>query len=78
MTQQIQNQKPIDLLKQAIEKSSDEGAIVFDGFMGSGSTGVACVNLKRNFIGMELEEKYFKIAEERINNARFNKQTGGD
>ena len=78
MTQQIQNQKPIDLLKQAIEKSSDEGAIVFDGFMGSGSTGVACVNLKRNFIGMELEEKYFKIAEERINNARFNQQAGGD
>ena len=78
MTQQIQNQKPIDLLKQAIEKSSDEGEVVFDGFMGSGSTGVACVNLKRNFIGMELEEKYFKIAEERISNARFNQQTGGD
>ena len=78
MTQQIQNQKPIDLLKQAIEKSSDEGAIVFDGFMGSGSTGVACVNLKRNFIGIELEEEYFKIAEERINNARLNQPTGGD
>ena len=64
-----QNQKPIDLLKQAIEKSSDEGEVVFDGFMGSGSTGVACVNLKRNFIGIELKEEYFKIAEERIEEA---------
>ena len=51
---------------QAIEKSSDEGAVVFDGFMGSGSTGVACVNTNRNFIGIELDENYFKIAKERI------------
>ena len=54
---------------QAINKSSDENDIVFDGFMGSGSTGVACVNTNRNFIGIELDDKYFSIAENRINNA---------
>lgn len=64
-----QNQKPIDLLKQAIEKSSDEGAVVFDGFMGSGSTGVACVNTNRRFIGIELDDKYFDIAKQRIDAA---------
>ena len=61
-----QNQKPIDLLKQAIEKSSDENAVVFDGFMGSGSTGVACVNTNRRFIGIELDDGYFEIAKTRI------------
>ena len=61
-----QNQKPVDLLIQAIEKSSDEGAIVFDGFMGSGSTGVACVNTGRRFIGIELDPGCFEIAEKRI------------
>ena len=65
-----QNQKPIDLLKQAIEKSSDEGSVVFDGFMGSGSTGVACVNTNRNFIGIELDEGYFNIAKKRIEEAQ--------
>ena len=64
-----QNQKPIDLLKQAIEKSSDEGAVVFDGFMGSGSTGVACVNTNRRFIGIELDKGYFNIAKKRIEEA---------
>lgn len=61
-----QNQKPIDLLKQCILKHSKENDIIFDGFMGSGSTGVACVNTNRNFIGIELDEKYFDIAKERI------------
>ena len=42
---------------------------VLDPFMGSGTTGVACINTNRNFIGMELDEKYYKIAEERINSA---------
>ena len=64
-----QNQKPIDLLKQAIEKSSDEGEVVFDGFMGSGSTGVACVNTNRHFIGIELDDGYFNIAKKRIEEA---------
>ena len=71
-------QKPVQLLEYLIRTYTNDGETVLDNCMGSGSTGVACVNLKRNFIGMELEEKYFKIAEERINNARFNQQTGGD
>ena len=71
-------QKPVALLEDLIQTYSNEGDIVLDFTMGSGSTGVACVNLKRNFIGIELEEEYFKIAEERINNARLNKQAGGD
>ena len=61
-----QNQKPLDLLKQCIEKHSEVNDIVFDGFMGSGSTGVACLNLNRKFIGIELDEDYFNIAKERI------------
>ena len=71
-------QKPVALLEYLIKTYTNEGETVLDFTMGSGSTGVACVNLKRNFIGIELEEEYFKIAEERINNARFNQQTGGD
>lgn len=64
-----QNQKPIDLLKQAIEKSSDEGAVVFDGFMGSGSTCVACVNTNRHYIGFELDPQYYDIACKRLEEA---------
>ena len=64
--QMHQNQKPIDLLKQAIEKSSDEGAVVFDGFMGSGSTCLACKELNRRFIGCELDDKYFEVAKSRL------------
>ena len=63
-----QNQKPTDLLKQAIEKSSDPGSVVFDGFMGSGSTGVACMITDRKFIGIELESDYFDISRQRIQN----------
>lgn len=61
-----QNQKPLDLLEQCILKHSKENDVVFDGFMGSGSTGVACVNTNRNFIGIEIDEKYFEIAKKRI------------
>lgn len=61
-----QNQKPVDLLKQCILKHSDENDIIFDGFMGSGSTGVACIETDRKFIGVELDKKYFEIAKERI------------
>ena len=48
-----------------------ETKTVLDNYMGSGSTGVACVNTNRNFIGIELDEKYFKIAEERIKDAEI-------
>ena len=59
-------QKPIDMLEIFIKNNSDEGNIILDPFMGSGTTGVACKNLNRNFIGMELDEDYFNIAKERI------------
>lgn len=62
-----QNQKPVDLLEYLISKSSNTDDVVFDPFMGSGSTGVACLNLNRDFIGVELNKDYFKIAEDRIN-----------
>ena len=62
-------EKPVDLLELFIKNSSDENAVVLDGFMGSGSTGVACVNTNRRFIGIELDEGYFNIAKERIGKA---------
>lgn len=62
-------QKPVDLLQYLIKTYTDEGMTVLDNTMGSGSTGVAAKKLNRNFIGMELDEKYFKIAEQRIRNA---------
>ena len=71
-------QKPIPLLEYLIKTYTNEGNTVLDNCMGSGSTGVACVNLDRNFIGMELKQEYYDIAEERINDARLNKQTGGN
>lgn len=61
-----QNQKPLDLIKLCIEKHSSENDIIFDGFMGSGTTGVACKQLNRKFIGIELDKKYFEIAKKRI------------
>lgn len=59
-------EKPVGLMKVLIDNSSQPHDLVLDPFMGIGSTGVACVNTNRNFIGMELNEDYFKIAEERI------------
>lgn len=58
--------KPVEMLEHIIKTSSNEGDIVLDCFMGSGSTGVACLNTNRKFIGIEREEKYFNIAKERI------------
>ena len=62
-------QKPVDLLEYLIKTYTNEGMTVLDNTMGSGSTGVACVNTNRNFIGMELDADYFKIAKERIQKA---------
>ena len=59
-------QKPIDLMKYLIEVSSNENDTVLDPFMGSGSTGVACANTNRNFIGIELDKNYFETAKCRI------------
>ena len=62
-------EKPVELMKILIENSSDENDIILDPFMGIGSTGIASKELKRNFIGIELDEKYFNIAKERIEKA---------
>lgn len=61
-------QKPIKLLKYLIKTYSNEGDTILDNCMGSGSTGVACKILERNFIGIELDPVYFKVAQERIAN----------
>jgi len=62
-------QKPINLMKWCIEQAGTPD-LVLDPFMGSGTTGVACMNLGRKFIGIEIEPKYFDIACERIENAQ--------
>ena len=59
-------QKPVELLEFLIKSYSNENDLVLDNTMGSGSTGVACINTKRNFIGIELEKKYYKIAKKRL------------
>ena len=59
-------QKPLSLITDLVLKHSNEGDTVLDCFMGSGTTGVACKNTNREFIGMELDEKYFEIACNRI------------
>lgn len=63
-------QKPVDLLEYLIKTYTNEGETVLDNCMGSGSTGVACVNTSRNFIGIELDEHYFQVAKDRIANAQ--------
>ena len=63
------NQKPVDLLQYLIKTYTNEGMTVLDNCMGSGSTGVAAKQLKRNFIGMELDKEYFEIAKQRIKEA---------
>lgn len=60
-------QKPVALMEYLVKTYTDENEVVLDFTMGSGSTGVACKNLNRNFIGIELDENYFNIAKERIN-----------
>ena len=62
-------QKPVLLLEELIKTYTKEGDTVLDNTMGSGSTGVACVSLNRNFIGIELDRTYFEISEKRINEA---------
>lgn len=62
-------QKPVELLEYLIKTYTNEGETVLDNCMGSGSTGVACVNTNRKFIGMELREDYYGIAEQRIKRA---------
>lgn len=63
-------QKPVALLEYMIRTYTNENEVVLDNCMGSGSTGIACVNTNRNFIGIELDEKYFNIAKDRMQQAK--------
>ena len=67
-------QKPVALLEYLIKTYSNEGDLVLDNCMGSGSTGVAAVNANRRFIGIEKDDNYFEIAEKRIGDAIKQKQ----
>ena len=67
-------QKPVDLLEYLIKTYTNENEIVLDFTMGSGSTGVACMNTNRKFIGIELDKNYFDIASKRIEEAFLNIQ----
>ena len=66
-------QKPVDLLEYLIKTYTNENELVLDFTMGSGSTGVACMSTNRKFIGIELDENYFNIAKNRIENIATNK-----
>ena len=59
-------QKPVQLMEDLVRIHSNESDVILDPFLGSGSTGVACINTKRNFIGMEVNEEYFNKAKNRI------------
>ena len=63
-------QKPVELLEYLIKTYTNENETVLDNCMGSGSTGVACINTNRNFIGIEKDEKYFEIAKNRIEDTK--------
>ena len=67
--------KPIKILQNLIVNSTAENGVVLDCFMGSGSTGVACVNTNRRFIGIELDEGYFNTAKKRIKEAQSRIET---
>lgn len=61
------NEKPVKLIEKLINQCIADNGTVLDLFMGSGTTGIACKNLNRNFIGIELDKQYFEIAKKRIN-----------
>jgi site-specific DNA-methyltransferase (adenine-specific) len=65
------SQKPLNVIVDMIEKFTKPGATILDPFMGSGTTGVACVQTGRNFIGIEIDPTYFAIAERRIQEAQL-------
>jgi len=68
------NEKPLSLMVKLVTMLTNPGDTVLDPFMGSGTTGVACVQLGRNFIGCEIDPKYFAIAEKRIHAATLQPQ----
>ena len=65
-----QTQKPLNLMEEIVADFSNSGNTILDPYMGSGTTGVACMNLGRKFIGIEIDEKYFEIACKRISDAQ--------
>ncbi len=65
-------QKPLSVMRWILENYSQDNQTILDPFMGSGTTGVACKELGRNFIGIEIEPKYFEIAKRRIQNTMEN------
>jgi site-specific DNA-methyltransferase (adenine-specific) len=71
-------QKPVDLMAYLIKTYTNENELVFDGFMGSGTTGIACVKTNRNFVGCEIDKKYFNTSSERINKALEEKRKEKD
>lgn len=71
-------QKPIALMEYLIKTYTQEGETVMDNCMGSGTTGVACKNLNRKFIGIEKDEKYFQIAKQRIDNTMTHHNRSGE
>ena len=68
--QEHQNQKPLSLITKILDIHTNENDLIFDGFMGSFTTAVACHKLKRNFIGAELDEEYYRIGSERLKRAQ--------
>lgn len=70
-----ETEKPVHLMELLVKTFSKRGHVVLDMFMGSGSTGVACLNLGRQFIGIELDEAYFETSKERV--LKASKKEGG-
>ena len=68
-------QKPLELMEYLIRTYTDEGDLVLDNTMGSGTTPVACIRTGRRYIGMELDEEYFRTAEERVSEAEYDEKT---
>lgn len=67
-------QKPVKLVEWLIKSYSKTGDVILDFTMGSGTTGVACANTGRKFIGIEMDDKYFEIAKDRVSSAYENKK----
>ena len=66
-------QKPLKLIERIVQIGTNEGDVVLDNTMGSGTTGIACLNTNRKFIGIELDEIYFNIAKERIGGIKYDR-----
>lgn len=59
--------KPLNLVERHIKHTTNEGGVVLDCFIGSGTTAIACINTNRNYIGFELNKTYYKVAKDRLN-----------